>query len=121
MANVFIYKNENLRHVEKFLTTPLSAGASKGDLAVVGGEPGIFDDDYPAGAAVVSVSIGGQFRAALADVAGASYPVATGTSVYITSAAALTLTATSNTLVGLVVGSDPLTDGGDVVTVEMEA
>jgi predicted RecA/RadA family phage recombinase len=121
MANVFIYKNENLKHIEEFLTTALAAAVKKGDIVMVGGKPGIYDDDYPIGTTVVTVSRGGQFRAAITDVTGASAPVAVGTAVYITSAGALTLTATSNTLVGYVAGNDPLTGGGDVLTIEWSA
>jgi hypothetical protein len=129
MANVFIYKNENLKHVEEFLTTPLAAAVAKGDLLLTGGKPGIFDDDYAAGTSVVSVSRGGQFRVLVSDVAGASAPVAAGTEIHINAVTnALTTSKDSGggsptvyPLVGHVVGNDPLTAGDDVVTVEMEA
>jgi len=106
MAKAFPYKGDFV-HNEVFLTTPLAADVAKGDIAAGLGYFAVYDDDYKSGTSKISVSAGGgQYTAAIADVAGATYPVAVGTPVYVDSTGALTLTAGSNILAGYVVGDD---------------
>jgi predicted RecA/RadA family phage recombinase len=83
------------------------AAKSKGDVVQFGSIIGFSDYDTAAGTrgSVDTGKPAAVFQAAIADLTGTA---AVGSDVYITSAGALTMTATSNVLIGTVVavGSD---------------
>jgi predicted RecA/RadA family phage recombinase len=83
------------------------SAASKGDIVRFGSIIGFSDYDTASGSpgSVDTGKMAAVFQAAIADLTGTA---AVGSDVYITSAGVLTMTATSNTLIGTIVqvGSD---------------
>jgi hypothetical protein len=84
------------------------AAAEKGDLITIGLLTGFSDYDTAAGSpgSIDITEMKAVIQAAVADVTGASASTAVGTVIYITSAGALTLTATSNTAFATIVRVD---------------
>jgi predicted RecA/RadA family phage recombinase len=102
MATAFNIINEGQQTVDLENYTP-SAALKKGDLVVIGGKPMLAAYAMKAEAQrEAGFCFGGEYEFAIADVDTAAATTAAGTAVYITSAGALSLTATDNTLFGCV-------------------
>jgi predicted RecA/RadA family phage recombinase len=103
MANCFNIINEGQQHIALENYTP-AANIAKGDIVLIGGRAMVADFGMPTGVAVSAAGFasGGEYEFALADIDGATGGTAAGTAVYITDVGALTLTAASNALFGVV-------------------